>query len=439
MHSLMCALAAYAVNAGWELPLLAGAGWLAAQFVRRCGPNAEHRVWRGVSMLGIASPFLPLLDSLLTSRTLGGAGGVDISIGVKLMPDVLAPRNGSLALPEWAIGTVCVLYGSSLLYGAARLTWLLVKTAGIVRSSKAIVLSTEMDECWRRATSAFAPANVTLRRSNQVRGIAATGWSRPTILISSNFLERCTKEDFLSAMGHELAHLERRDPAKNVISAAASLLVAFHPVSWIIRAKIARTREMICDAMAVDRLVEARVYRQSLLRLAQQMTQLSTAGAAALGIFEGNALEERMMRIRKKRAAVRGSVRAGLVISSILVLGFTAASCMLARGIVADHDPSLGKVYHPGADVTNPKLVYAPDAEYPSGEKAATTVEVQSVVSVIVDQHGAPQDVHIVRSGGAAFDESAMVAVRKYRFEPGKHAGKSVAVAIHIEVNFKKY
>jgi TonB family protein len=50
-----------------------------------------------------------------------------------------------------------------------------------------------------------------------------------------------------------------------------------------------------------------------------------------------------------------------------------------------------------------------------------------------------PQDVQVVRSAGKDFDASAVKAVKQYRFTPGVRFGSPVAVAINIEVNFRKY
>ncbi|SPE20292.1 hypothetical protein SBA5_290146 [Candidatus Sulfotelmatomonas gaucii] len=61
------------------------------------------------------------------------------------------------------------------------------------------------------------------------------------------------------------------------------------------------------------------------------------------------------------------------------------------------------------------------------------------LVGVIVDSHGMPQNVHITRSYNSDFDAQAIKAIRQYRFKPAMHAGQPVAVAITIEVNFKKY
>jgi TonB family protein len=123
-----------------------------------------------------------------------------------------------------------------------------------------------------------------------------------------------------------------------------------------------------------------------------------------------------------------------------LLLGLAVASSAFAKGVAADHDGPYGTVYHPGDDVSNPVLVVAPDAVYPKSARLSPGQPgAVCVVGAIVDREGLPQDVHVVRSAGKDFDASAMKAVRQYRFKPGVRFGSPVAVAINIEVNFRKY
>jgi TonB family protein len=264
-------------------------------------------------------------------------------------------------------------------------------------------------------------------------------WRRTLILVAPGFVERCSRDDFRSALGHELAHLERHDPWKNLLYEAAGVLAAFHPVLGMVKARVGRSREMVCDAMAVERLVEVKAYRQSLLRLAQGMVERVPAGAPALGLFDGNALEERMMRMKTDSVAMSRPVRAGLVAAATVLLAMTAASGALAKGVAAaDHGVGYGKVYEPGPGVTNPKLVFAPNPEY-SVEARRAKYQGVCVVGLIVDTQGHPQRVHVIRPLGMGLDEKALEAVRQYRFKPGLHEGKPVAVAIKIEVNFRVY
>jgi TonB family protein len=97
-----------------------------------------------------------------------------------------------------------------------------------------------------------------------------------------------------------------------------------------------------------------------------------------------------------------------------------------------------GGVYHVGGGVSNPTLIYAPDPEF-SDEARRAKYQGVCVVGLIVDTTGNPQRVHIVRPLGMGLDEKAMEAVRQYKFKPAQYKGKSVAVEVNIEVNFRIY
>ena len=62
-----------------------------------------------------------------------------------------------------------------------------------------------------------------------------------------------------------------------------------------------------------------------------------------------------------------------------------------------------------------------------------------SVVSLIVDAHGLPQRIRVVRKLGMGLDEKAVEAVKQYKFKPSMYQGKPVPVEITIEVNFHIY
>jgi TonB family protein len=143
--------------------------------------------------------------------------------------------------------------------------------------------------------------------------------------------------------------------------------------------------------------------------------------------------------MKMKKAVPIGPARVGLIACSVLLLAITAASGAFARGVAADQSGRYGTVYHPGPGVTNPRLVYAPDPEYPKNKKAWARANVICEIGIIVDKDGMPRGLHVVQSGGKDFDAKAMKAVRQYRFAPALYEGKPVAAAIRIEVNFRKY
>ena len=95
-------------------------------------------------------------------------------------------------------------------------------------------------------------------------------------------------------------------------------------------------------------------------------------------------------------------------------------------------------IYIPGHGVLAPTVVYAPEAEF-SDEARRQKYQGVCVLSLIVDTHGNPQNVHVIRSLGMGLDEKALEAVRSYRFKPGTKDGKPVPVTITYEVDFHLY
>jgi TonB family protein len=56
---------------------------------------------------------------------------------------------------------------------------------------------------------------------------------------------------------------------------------------------------------------------------------------------------------------------------------------------------------------------------------------------MIVDEHGMPTAIRVVRSIGHGLDENAVAAVSQYRFRPATVDGNPIAARITIEVSFR--
>jgi len=95
-----------------------------------------------------------------------------------------------------------------------------------------------------------------------------------------------------------------------------------------------------------------------------------------------------------------------------------------------------GGVMHIGGSVHPPSVIFSPDPEFSEeARKAKFSGNVQ--VYLIVDEHGNPSHVRVVRGVGMGLDEKAVEAVRQYKFKPAIQNGKPVAVDLYIEVNFQ--
>lgn len=269
------------------------------------------------------------------------------------------------------------------------------------------------------------------------------------LLVPPDFAAGCAPEDFLAALAHECAHARRHDFQKNLFYEAVSLALAFHPAIWAIKTQIAQTREMVCDSMVTERALDSRNYAHSLLRLAAMVGVSSRAAAAhAIGIFDANILEKRIMMINLKKRQVNFALKYGLLVPAVILLPAVAVGAAAVAVVVepqsatqaADQASLYGHVYKVGKDVSAPVLLKSVEAKFPASAKnTKAQIDAIVLVSIIVDAKGMPQDVNIQRSYKPDFDAEAIKAIRQYRFTPAMRLGKPVAVAVTIEVNFKTY
>jgi TonB family protein len=318
-----------------------------------------------------------------------------------------------------------------------------------MRDAETLSLDAASDAVWSRCKRAFFVEEARVLSSPRVSGPVVIGFREQVLLMPAEFFEGCAPGDLLAALAHECAHMERRDFAKNLLYEVASLGLAFHPVTRMLKARIAQTREMICDEMAVSRVIDPDSYTQSLLRLATKMFLTPRVSSShAIGIFDANILEKRIMTITTKKPQLSMAVKYGLVVPGALLLVSVAAVGSAKRVVIqsemktqtADGAKPYGTVYHIGKDVSAPSLIYSVEPEFPEAErKSKDKFEGTSLIGLVVDETGTPRDVHVLRSLRADFDERAVEAVEQYRFKPAMKAGEPVAVTLKVEVNFKRF
>jgi TonB family protein len=75
------------------------------------------------------------------------------------------------------------------------------------------------------------------------------------------------------------------------------------------------------------------------------------------------------------------------------------------------------------------------EAAYPAAERRAG-MQAYVLAEVIIDAHGTVQDVHILKSGGNAFDTAVIEALKKSAFTPGYIGDNAVSVRIAIPFRF---
>ena len=440
MRSLESWIVVYLLNSLWQLPLVFTAAWIAARLVRPAGPRTEHRVWVSAVMVETILPACQLdLNSLwqraweFVAWSFGGnaAGG---STRVILGPAV-ASGSGVLRLPAYLQVGALYAYGACLLYFTSRLAWGLYRTDRILR--KAEPLPPGRSLCTRIEKNGIwsAPASVHLAISPWISGPVTIGVWRYALLLPPGFLDNVEDGDLDAVLAHEFAHMRRRDFTKNLIYGVLSLPVAYYPVLWLTCSRLAETREMICDEMAAEVVTGRENYARSLLRLASILTERMPAKTLhAIGIFDANIFERRIMNLTQKRAEIQVVGRFAIAAACVLVAIATCASALALRMDVtpaaAQSNPP--KKIHVKAD--NLKLTTHVDPVYPPAAKAAGT-EGSVILDVIISKEGVPEHIS-VQKGPSALQASALDAVRQWRWQPFLLNGDPIEVETSVTVVF---
>jgi TonB family protein len=116
-----------------------------------------------------------------------------------------------------------------------------------------------------------------------------------------------------------------------------------------------------------------------------------------------------------------------------LIVGFAMLGLAAAPAQTPPSQTKSDEVYTVGNGVSSPRLVHQVEPEHPrQGFRISGAV----IIGLIVTAKGEPDDVHVVRPLDKDVDQSAIDAVKQWRFEPATKDGKAVAVRISVEIRF---
>jgi TonB family protein len=432
----------YILNSIWQVPLIFAAAWIAARLARPTGPRMEHRVW--VFAL-IAETLLPAVHLNLTSLgqqlyaalvwawdwSLGrnpGNGDVRVVIGPG------AVSNSGLHLPSVLLATVETAYTCALVYFAVRLAWGLWKTSRMQRQAQPLPVTTELAVKFAHTSIQSKSAHpIHVAISSLVTGPVTLGILRRVLLLPPGFLSRVTEADLDAVLAHELAHIERRDFAKNLLYGFLSLPIAYHPALWLTTARLAESREMVCDETAASSITGRDSYARALLRLASMLTEpMPIRTLHAIGIFDANIFERRIMSLTQKRTPLAPALRIALT-ASCIVLGL--AACASALALRMDVSPSAAQTEAPKkihVKVDDTKIITRVNPVYPIEAKEAR-IQGAVVLDVQISKEGVPMNINI-QKGPKELQKSAMDAVGQWRWQPFLLNGDPVEVETTVTV-----
>ena len=171
----------------------------------------------------------------------------------------------------------------------------------------------------------FGVQNVAVTLTNEARVPYTIGTRRPLIVLPEAFCAGADETRLLSVIGHEMAHVARRDFLTNLLCELVALPISFHPLTFLIKRQIDRTRELACDELVTTHVLAPKVYARSLLWAADVSRQYSSQ-AFMLSIFDGKILEERIVRLMRNNRRVGPGLARVMMFAALSILCASALS-----------------------------------------------------------------------------------------------------------------
>jgi TonB family protein len=431
----------YLLNSLWQIPLLFAAGWVAARALRTVGSAAEHRVWVTVLLLqsllpaGSASPW-EWLRTLFVMGDARRASEAHVSVVMGAGTGL-----GAVHLPAEFLSTIAIAYAAVSAYFAARFVWRWRKLSLLRQEAVEVVLTGEAALDWAQCSKRFGIDEASIAASTQTFGPVTMGLVRKLVLVPVSMAAGLPEADLRTVIAHEFAHMRRNDFLKNIIYELLSLPVSYHPLFWLTRERLTESREMVCDEMAAE-IAGRNEYARSLLRLASLLVKgMSIRTPHAIGIFDANAFERRLMKLTEKQNEIRG-VRRLVVVAActafgVLTCGSALALSMRVDAVAASSDskaPAPKGPINVSPEMMAGNKISGPTPKYPEEAKKAR-IEGKVVLRAIISKDGMVENLQVV-SGPKELQESSLDAVRQWIYKPFLLNGDPVEVKTTINVTY---
>lgn len=338
-------LASVVVNEVWQIAAITLVATISARWLRRAPSRYAHAIWVMALAACLAVPMMALVVQIRAARrvttnapTPRGATEASRSMEGRI-PVSFHSFSRPLSFPPPFIHALLWAYLFLLLLRVAQLSWAGRRTLRVRRRAFARAMPLRLSRAAELCRRRFTARDVPILCTREANGPATMGMVGPILVLPENFFDDGFEEaDLICALAHEFAHIGRRDFLLNLLYEMAYVPICFHPCSALIMARIAETRELACDEMAARMMPSPKHYAQSLLQMARSVLSGPRQKAnCALGLFDTNALEERVMNLlamtRSTSEWTRTKKCAAVGLLAAVCLALSAFSFRVTTGI----------------------------------------------------------------------------------------------------------
>jgi beta-lactamase regulating signal transducer with metallopeptidase domain len=334
----------FLLNAVWQVTLIAGLAALGSWLLRNSVARYRHWLWSSALCLAFFVPAFTASQTLLDNIYQSNAP----LITNEAIPPLVAstePFTSTTTLPstfrlnQTLVLALLAVYFGFLLFRIFKL----IQAWRTTRTIRRLAVELEPDDRIAKIISrcelelGTRSRKVKMFRSETLPLPVTVGLFHPAIVLPEPLLREGNLELLTSAIGHEFIHVARQDYLLNFIYELLFVPIAFHPAAALLRRRVKQTRELCCDELVAERILNAEVYARSLVRLASSAPPLRRLSVTTtVGIADADILEARIMSLlRKPELNTRWKKLLLIVVSLLLLVPCVAAATYAMRFDVA--------------------------------------------------------------------------------------------------------
>ncbi|NYF92222.1 M56 family metallopeptidase [Tunturiibacter empetritectus] len=328
------------INASVQIGLFAILAAILSPLITKAKAKYQHCFYLAIFALCLAAPVFNTLWQARPSvvpeqQSIQGAEHTDHHLWAWNMH---SKEHESIILAPGAKIALLIIWQMLFLYRLIHFSRGIYRVHCLRRSALLISLS----ESGMTGSMIEPPHRVVLLESTAIDDPVTVGVFHPAIILPSKVVPVLEESDLTAILAHEYGHIRRNDFLVHLFCQLTALPVAWHPGIQYLMSKISQTRELACDDCAAVCLGKRILYARTLLRLASLCLRVPRSNAMGLGIFDGDNLEDRIMKLTEKRTLLS---RAGLIGLALTTSFLFASSTVLARAVSlqevsASNDPA---------------------------------------------------------------------------------------------------
>ena len=314
MRTISQLLLTFLLNACWQIPLIAAFATFCDWLLRRSSARYRHLLWVAALVISFLVPAITssrvLTDGFAFATAPQQSGAFEQSsvkvddptlLSQTTIPVASGTTTSAIQLSRNLAASLILLYLMFLSYRTYKLARAWKTTRVIRRTARAIKPSESVESIAAKCQSSIGFRRVQILCSDSVPVPITFGLFQPLIILPEHLLREGNADLLTSAIGHEIIHVARRDYILNLVYELVYLPLSFNPAAAVLSRRIKQTRELCCDELVAERVLDAHVYARSLVKLAgaaEPLPRLSII--TTVGIADADILEVRIMSLLRK-------------------------------------------------------------------------------------------------------------------------------------------